>query len=383
MAVDNIDDSKRPAPDTALGRFARNLCISITLALGLLVAGECAAYFLLQKRVAGYDYEYLPYVIWRVAPSKGSQFGTDDGWRRTTNSSCGDGAFTIWMFGGSGLWGNYNRDHETIASSLAKYYEDSGEHVCVRNYGQRGWTNTQEVIQLMLELKRVPKAPDLVLFYDGTVDAAVAYESNGSDVHQGYARFKQKFESWGPGHEAGFSYLGSTNTYLALRWLAERLHSDPVAPPPSLSEADISSIARRTLDNYSQNRRIVSALAARYHFRYVFLVEPFLLTADKPLSAAESAMVRRRRQDDGTKVVRAIYAAFRARQEHDFVYLGDVFRGRSEQLFTDPQHLGATGSQLMASSIYQIARRLEMTPNSVDELDGSQETGTSGARSTK
>ena len=118
------------------------------------------------------SYEYEPYVAWRKRTFVGQYVNIDaNGIRRTVNPDCTPSARQIWMFGGSTLWGNGARDEDTIASILAEKYSKSTGPVCVTNFGEGGWVNTQELIQLELALKRTPKAPDFVIFYDGYADA--------------------------------------------------------------------------------------------------------------------------------------------------------------------------------------------------------------------
>lgn len=349
-------------PGTARG-FGHKLAVAAALTVAFLLLGEIVAYELLQSRVGNYDYEYKSYVIWRVAPSQGGYITTDNGLRRTTHSHCDDNAFRVWMFGGSGLWGNFNRDDETIPSFIAAQYEQAGTPICMKNYGQRGWSNTQEVIQLMLDLKRAEHAPNLVLFYDGTVDSGLPTESGEEDVHQGFLQFKQNFESWSPGRQAGFAYLHRTNTYQALRWVATKIGRGTHGPR-RFSNDSLDVMARQTLRNYSRNREIVDALSVRYGFRYLFLVEPFLLSADKPLSSAEQNLVDRRRRDNpaSVQVMTAVYDVFRRAQDNGLVYLGDAFRNRPENLFRDDTHVGAAGSRLVAARICEILRERGYAP---------------------
>ena len=66
---------------------------------------------------------------------------------------------------------------------LAEQNDKAGRSVCVRNYGETGWVSTQELIKLMLELKRTGRKPDLVIFYDGANDVYLPYQYGRVDVH--------------------------------------------------------------------------------------------------------------------------------------------------------------------------------------------------------
>jgi hypothetical protein len=354
----NNKHSENGGEQLGVRQFAAKLCVSITLLVGLLAAGECAAFLFLSWRTGpdAFRNEYKSYVIWRGRPSQHQTMVTVDegGLRRTMNSQCEANDYTIWMFGGSGLWGSFNRDRETIPSLLAKRYEDSGRPVCVRNYGQKGWTSTQEVIELQLELKRISTKPDVVIFYDGSADSLIPYETDEFDVHMGFPAAKREFESW---TGEGFAYFGDTNTHQALQWLAGRLHLDV---HNSISASQVIAKAKRTLANYLGNMEIVDALAMYYRFHYVWFSEPWLQASQKPLSA-EEVLIRDRDEVNypgGSGVMKTTYDLFRTVNRPHFVYLGDIFKDHPETLFLDSSHLGTEGNRLVADRIFEVLQHL-------------------------
>ena len=343
-------------------KFAIKLYIAVTLTIGLLAAAEGAAWLLYRHRGGGSDeYVYKSYVVWQAARPHGSGITVDvAGLRRTLNSHCEAENYTIWMFGGSGLWGHYNSDGETIASWLAKQYEESGRRVCVRNYGQRGWASTQEVIELLLELKRAPKRPDFVIFYDGTVDSILPCDSDEVDVHLEFPRFKKRFESWGSENEAGFEYIHRTNTYLTLQWAADKLGLNDTRVRQSIPAQKAASMAQGTLNNYLKNMEILDSLAAHYDFRYICFWEPWLPAAQKPLSTSEKSVIAVLQRTDpaGTEVTNVTYKLFRTVNSPHLVYLSDLLNGHSETLFADPSHLNGEGNRLVAERISQAVQDL-------------------------
>ncbi len=100
------------------------------------------------------------WVLWRRQPYQGEFIAIDqDGVRRTMHTQCDDKTFTIWMFGDSVMWGAGAPDAETIPSLIAADYEKAGHPVCIVNYAEKGWSNTQELIGLMEESQtRWPQA---------------------------------------------------------------------------------------------------------------------------------------------------------------------------------------------------------------------------------
>jgi|ERR1700693_5771678 len=342
---------------SGLKRFATKFCVSITLAVGLLAAGECVLYFLLPPQVRSPS-DYKAFVIWEtVRPVFKIVTVDSEGLRQTQHSHCEAGAYTIWMFGGSSMWGHVMHDWETIPSQVAKHYEESGHPVCVKNYGQEAWVNTQEVIKLMLLLKRVEKIPDAVIFYDGTNEAFLPYESDEVDAHWGFPRFKNKFESWKFGEQRGFEYIKSTNTYLGLQWAADKLQLvHNTAAPRMISAEQAAPMAMRALDNYSKNMEIVDLLAAHYGFHYDFFWEPYLPYSRKPLTAAEESLkkVGARNYPGLEEVMRATYDRVSAVKSPHFVFLGDLLNDHRETLFKERDHLNPEGNHLVAERICQV-----------------------------
>ena len=347
--------------ELGLKEFAIKACVSIALAIGLLAAGEGIAYFSLPKRVLP-PHEYKAYVLWQVARTGNPAVTLDaDGLRRTFYSHCEGNEYTIWVFGSSGMWSPYSDDRETIPSFLAKQFEESGRRVCVKNYGQPGYANTQELIELMLALKRAKKKPDAVIFFDGSLDSFLPYESDQVDVHMGFPEFKREFESWKAKEQAGFGYLGSTNTYLALQRVAHKLGLLNIAAAPrSFSQEQAASMAKGTVDNYLKNMELLDSLAIHHGFHYLCFLEPYLLAVERPLSASEE-LIREstEKQYPGfAPVKRATYELFRALKRPEFVYLGDLFSDSNETIFLDAAHLKPEGNRIVAERIYVALQHL-------------------------
>ena len=342
--------------NSGLRQFAVKMCISFSLAVGLLIAGECVAYYHL-PHAEGRGSNYKPYVIWQAHPRLAWQNVDAEGLRLTSHSYCGADEYTIWIFGSSNLWGFLVHDGETIASQLARKYEEAGRRVCVRNYAQPGYASTQELIALMLALKRVQKKPDMVIFYDGVIDSYLPCESEEIDAHQGFNNFKRQFESWRSMDEAGFSYIRNTNTYVALQRFARlrSLVTDAGAPRSIPPERGVE-LARRTMDNYSKNMEILSVLGAHYGFHHLSFWEPWLPAAEKPLSS-EEMLIRARGENDSSgerRAVRATYEMFRKTNQARLFYLGDVFKDHPETMFLGNGDLAPAGNVVVAERIYQI-----------------------------
>ncbi len=116
--------------------------------------------------------EYQDFIVWRrgVYSSETINIGSD-GLRRTYVPKDKDDQSTIWMFGGSTMWGNGVNDDNTIPSLLAK-----ATGAQVKNFGEGGYIVRQELNTLNKAYSQVltPTGNQnrIVIFYDGVNDGA-------------------------------------------------------------------------------------------------------------------------------------------------------------------------------------------------------------------
>ena len=108
--------------------------------------------------------DYIPFVEWRHAPVQSQTLNINENGRRVHSigrDNAPDGA-TIGFFGGSTMWGTGVDDNGTIPAqfdAITRNYE-------VTNYGERGYTTLQNLIDLMT-LMNGQRAPEEVVFYEG------------------------------------------------------------------------------------------------------------------------------------------------------------------------------------------------------------------------
>jgi hypothetical protein len=160
---------------------------------------------------------YFPFTVTGVTPWHGKYFNNDPHtagvWRRTDNPDsdrCREQRrFTVWIFGGSTVYGTGVPDADTLPSYLSHDLNRSGrECVDVTNFGVEGYVSTQELILLTEQLKRGGK-PDIVIFYDGFNDADVGMAAvDPWRAHYGFGTVKARVE--GRSGHASTSYIDST-----------------------------------------------------------------------------------------------------------------------------------------------------------------------------
>jgi lysophospholipase L1-like esterase len=128
------------------------------------------------------DAAYVPFVEWRQKPYASANLNIDaEGNRQHSLGQDNDpGARTLGFYGGSSVWGTGVDDDGTLPAqfdSITKGY-------VVTNYGERGHTSLQNVIQLLTQLNR-NRAPQVAIFLEGFNDvwthcnAAVTRRLNG------------------------------------------------------------------------------------------------------------------------------------------------------------------------------------------------------------
>ncbi|MGA9413733.1 MAG: SGNH/GDSL hydrolase family protein [Terriglobales bacterium] len=372
--------------------FFLRVCVAVTLALILVVGVELFTYWrgvenqhtmgpevdaavvegtpeereYWKEQQPAQRVQYEPYVLWRRAPFNGSAISIDaDGIRRTLHNHCDAKTFTVWMFGDSVMWGWGSPDSETIPSLVAADYEKAGKQVCIVNYGEKGWANTQELFELIQELKHADRKPDAVLFYDGGTEAFTAYENKKVDVHSNYLDFKNYLEGWITEKKSGFSYLSRSNTYHLLENIAAKV-SAKVAPKrdksDTVNESEAETWSRAIMQNYRENMDIIDLLAKQYGFRPIFAWYPNMDVGHKQLTPDEAVLDRRlKKKFPGMDLVyRAAYERCREVSRPDLYYLGDLLDDTKAPLYRGIAHLNATGNQMAADRLFQI---LENPPN--------------------
>jgi hypothetical protein len=380
----------RQTPTTAeyeplLKRFALRLCVAVTLGVILLTSVELYSYRRYRHTgsdvldpgvkldlaetgsTAQRDYwkefeqankvVYHQYVLWRRAPYSGELISIDrDGVRRTFHTRCDDKTFTIWMFGDSVMWGAGTPDAETIPSLVARDYEKAGKPVCIVNFGEKGWSSTQEMVGLIELLKHAARKPDIVFFYDGGSEAYAAYQSGQADVHTNFDMFKNFLDNWGSTQKASFSYLRQTNTYRLLEKLALKMPFHRQPGKIRASTIDTEALSAAIVDNYVQNMDIVSLLAKQYGFRPIFAWYPNLAVGHKELTPYEQQVLRFQYDEFPQlgAMYQAVYNKGREIRRPDFYYLGDMMDDQKSSLYVGISHMKSDGDQIVADRIFDI-----------------------------
>jgi hypothetical protein len=281
-------------------------------------------------------------------------------------ASAGTAPINVFFFGGSTMFGAYQRDEHTIPSQFARLAEAVRRPVRVVNYGVIGYGIWQE-LELLEELLTRGDIPDLVIFYDGAneqfIQARVGPIATPTHLHANIVRLG----NLPVGQHR--SLLGDVYNWWADRSAAHRLFdqikslvtSEKGKPAPAglaqgLWAPDQSAErgverGRDAVAIYQQAVGLVQHLAATYGFRAEFFWQPLLYT--KPVVEGE--------QDALTRfgaTPEAWYASSAEARRHlkpPVIDLSDVLDDVHEPVFVDFDHTNERGAEVIASAIYKDA----------------------------
>ncbi|MBN1285587.1 MAG: SGNH/GDSL hydrolase family protein [Anaerolineae bacterium] len=308
--------------------------------------------------------DYQPFVLWKTGAFAGETINVDAaGIRYTPGAQCVEGAYKVFAFGGSTMWGVGAPDWGTIPAYLQA--EIAARHagpVCVVNFGETAFVSTQEVIRLVAQLQ-AGDVPDLVIFYDGINDVYAAYQSGVAGVHQNLAGIAARFEQRETDPTPPLvEWLQSTSIYQLLERLAQT--AAPPSPATVLvgeeNERDLQRLIEPVVAVYLSNYATVGALAEAYGFEYAFFWQPVISVGDKALTEAEQGIILTSMSPALVALYDAVYqevAAVAPAYEHLYDIAG-VFDGLEAPLWIDFVHVTPDGN---ARITVEMLRRLGMS----------------------
>jgi lysophospholipase L1-like esterase len=304
---------------------------------------------------------YVPFLLWDVTNWHGKYINNDESptgvWRRTLNPADDQcklkHRLTVWIFGGSTVYGTGVPDWATLPSYLSRDLNAaSSDCVMVSNFGVEGYVSNQEVILLMEELK-AGGHPDIVIIYDGLNDAGAAGPSSGPPhPHFSFDLIKGRVEG---SISTCFAFIHES---YALR-LAGAVRGSLF--PRSSSQSVLDELHTKgvaALDNYEANLSVARALSKAYDFRIYCFWQPSLYYGQKPLVPFEKQMPEVATRDTWSVITTAVYqeAEARATATRNFIFLGDMFDSVPEPIYIDEGHLGPRGNELAAQAVAKYIR---------------------------
>lgn len=286
---------------------------------------------------------WLPYSYWTVEPIAGDFINVSPmGLRRSAAETDDGAARRIYFFGGSTMWGEGARDAYTIPSQAGKKLADQGLATVVRNFAQTGYVSAQDLILFQSQLA-LGNVPDLAVFYHGFNDVYSAWLQDMVGIP---LRESQRVSDV----EAGRLLRGGMPVL--------RL------PDANLSQYDWSLVATTgasaaaIVDRWLANRRLIRAVAQEYGVTVLFVWQPALYAKMNPTSTEAGIMSRVDEQMPG--FVELYRQVDKLIQEHasgdgrgDLVFLTDLFRDYTGDIFFDRVHVNELGNEIVAQSLLE------------------------------
>lgn len=313
----------------------------------------------LYEEMLATGYQYDPLLSFRERPFAGRYVNIDEqGLRRTWSPPLPDtpAPSSIYVFGGSTVWGWGARDDHTIPSELARYLSERGAPRRVVNCGQKGYTFTQELLLLVRQLRQGAR-PDLVVFCDGFNDVFFSYRAGRAEVTYEFEENRWRFEAkdlalasrslarWVKEHSATVRTAVKISEQAGLK---ERTRYGTVAP--EYSDQALADLARAIVEDRLRSLDLLDHLASAYGFRYECFWQPVIFYEER-LTPEESGIG----PAPGDRTLGVLFARTReqlnARRPPHLHDAADALRGRTATVYLDFAHVSEPGNQLVAAKI--------------------------------
>ncbi|MDP2926031.1 MAG: SGNH/GDSL hydrolase family protein [Nanoarchaeota archaeon] len=291
-------------------------------------------------------FEYFPYVEYRRIPNfSGLYVNLDNESIRKTIPDCSNNSkkpLKIFVFGGSTMWGSYSKDNGTIPSFLSSYLCKNNIYVKAINFGETGYTNTQELIKLESELRR-GNYPDIVIFYDGANDVFTSYQNNEAGFPQNIEHRKKDFNARKRLNIKG--YIMDSNLMKIIRRLSGRFFPNKnkeIALKPGLDDD--------TVKVYLNNARIISALEKEYNFKAFLYWQPSIFTKDIYSEYEKTIVIV---PDPMVSPPKELYLNItnKIKGKERINDLSNIFNNKNKTIFIDWCHVTEEGNSIIARSI--------------------------------
>lgn len=282
---------------------------------------------------------WSPYTYWMMGEYNGDYITIgSDGIRETPQYD--NSTHSIFMFGGSTMWGEGARDAYTIPGHMARLLNDEGTPQTIVNYGQSGYVSMQDIILFQLQLQQ-GNIPDIAVFYQGFNDILSAYSAGQTGVTlQENMRLNDS--------EAG-RRLRSGQPVLQL-------------PNVSLDSLDLSSAgvepasAQAIADNWFANVDLAQSLADAYAVDVIFVWQPALIFKETLTESEQGILARTETERPDlfslyAEVDAIVQREVAATEQDNIIVLSDLFAGSDAPIFHDLVHITEIGNLEVAEAL--------------------------------
>lgn len=249
---------------------------------------------------------------------------------------------TVYMFGGSAMFGYTARDRFTIPSLVAEELSHRGRSdVKVLNFAQSTFNLTQEVNTLVLEL-RARRVPAVAVFMDGNNEIAPPFQNGrvGSILNEDQLARRLM----GPAN--GFADLLMSRLLLAQRFA--RIVQKPVEP-----FVDDQKLCLEIAEQYFALMNVAKALGNEFGFQTIYFWQPMNATTGKQRTSWEQSISSAPRwRETVAACTKVVDDVLQARNIGDFHPLHHLFDQEKESVFLDDYgHIVESGNRKVAAAM--------------------------------
>ena len=233
-------------------------------------------------------FQWEPFVYTRGRPQRGEYLNIDSAGQRVVPKSGTGVPLRVFAFGGSTTWGFYDRDRATWPAVVARRLAAAGYAADVVDFGQLGYVSVQELLALVLELRR-GNVPDAVVFWDGVNDISAARVNGRPGVS--YREFEHTTDA---DFVARMRTAGMrVDTKLAIRSLAShsillrKLLDATERPATVVPVPQPVPFCRAVMRDWVNQARLVDRLGHAFGFATLVIWQPQWELSDRPQSEYE------------------------------------------------------------------------------------------------
>jgi hypothetical protein len=276
-------------------------------------------------------------------------------------------AFNLFLFGGSTMMGAGVPDDQTIAAFLQRAFHQCAPPVRVYNFGRGFYFSTQERI-LFEQLILAGHVPNAAIFFDGLNDFYFAegvpqFTPEFADFVKRRERSEASAPFW-PAVVGALRALPLAKVAARTGWMTIEPEGAPPSPAQSPSRTDEERV-REVLDRWQRNRAMIETIADRYRVRLGVVWQPV------PTYAYDRTKLNVYREGvdlfGAHRLSEKGYAQASSRFGHEeqgshLLWLGDLQRNRSENLYVDAVHYTGSFSSEIAAQIAAFATQNGIVP---------------------
>lgn len=307
---------------------------------------------------------FKPFLVWDREPFHGKYFNvSSDGVRQTWNPifDGGQKPSMVYTFGGSTMWGSGVCDDCTIASYLSKILNESQARYEVVNYGDVGYSFTQEVVQLML-LLRDGHRPEYAVFYDGVNDIYAGYQAGRPELIINADMLSAKMQQDEP---TALQMLGAGikktirdhfMLYKSFRLAVGKFVKPFPEPAAHFTPEQIDRLAAAIDDSYAKTYGVLESLSKIYGFEFICFWQPSGHLEKKLFDEEYNSHPRFKDKTLKELSQKTTQAVLKDPPQRLFD-LTDALNERPTYFYFDSMHLCADGNKMVAEKMADVVKR--------------------------